>query len=37
MKHLNIPVDDKTYKQLKEVKGSRTWEQAIREEFGLDD
>ena len=37
MKHLNIPVDDETYEQLKEVKGDRPWLEAILEEFGIDD
>ena len=36
MKHLNIPVDDETYKQLKEVKGDRSWGQALAEEFDID-
>jgi predicted CopG family antitoxin len=36
MKHLNIPVDDDTYEQLAEVKGDRSWPEALREEFGID-
>lgn len=37
MKHLNIPVEDETYEKLADVKGDRTWEQALREEFGTDE
>ena len=37
MKHLNIPVDDETYQALTEVKGDRSWQEALREEFGVDD
>jgi len=37
MKHLNIPVDDETYHALTEVKGDRSWQEALREEFGVDD
>jgi len=37
MKHLNIPLDDDTYEHLSEVKGDRNWEEALREEFGIDD
>lgn len=37
MKHLNIPLDDQTYSELKDVKGDRSWQDAIREEFGIDD
>ena len=37
MKHLNIPVDDETHEALAEVKGSRSWPEALREEFGIDE
>jgi len=37
MKHLNIPVDDDTYEKLSEVKGNRSWQQALTEEFGIDE
>jgi len=37
MKHLNIPVDDETYEALRNVKGDRSWGEAIREECGVDD
>jgi len=37
MKHLNIPVDDETYEALSDVKGERSWAEALREEFGIDD
>jgi hypothetical protein len=37
MKHLNIPLDDETYQHLKDAKGDRTWQQAICEEFGVDE
>jgi len=36
MKHLNIPLDDETYHKLKEVKGNRSWDQALAEEFEID-
>jgi len=35
MKHLNIPIDDETYEELQAVKGDRTWQEALRDEFGL--
>jgi len=37
MKHLNIPVEDETYDRLAEVKGDRSWPEALREEFGVDE
>jgi len=37
MKHLNIPLPDDTHEQLTEVKGNRTWAEALREEFDIDD
>jgi len=37
MKHLNVPFDDETYEALKDVKGGRSWHQAVRDEFGIDD
>jgi len=37
MKHINIPVEDETYDDLQSVKGDRTWGEALREEFGIDD
>jgi predicted CopG family antitoxin len=37
MKHLNIPVDDETYQQLAEVKGERSWHDALCEEFGIEE
>jgi len=37
MKHLNVPFDDETYSELTEVKGDRSWSEAICEEFGVDD
>jgi len=36
MKHLNIPVEDDTFEELADVKGDRSWPQAIREEFGVE-
>lgn len=36
MKHLNIPLEDETFEKLKEVKGTRTWDQALAEEFEID-
>lgn len=35
MKHLNIPLSDPMYEQLKEVKGDRSWKEALAEEFGV--
>jgi predicted CopG family antitoxin len=37
MKHLNVPFDDETYQELTDVKGDRSWAEAIREEFGIED
>lgn len=37
MKHINIPVEDETYNALQAVKGDRTWVEALREEFGIND
>lgn len=37
MKHLNVPFDDDTYEQLSAVKGERSWQTAIREEFGIEE
>jgi predicted CopG family antitoxin len=37
VKHLNIPLDDDTHERLAEVKGDRSWSQALREEFGIDE
>ncbi len=37
MKHLNIPVDDDTYQKLKDVKGDRSWPEALCEEFGIEE
>lgn len=31
MKTLNIPLEDKVYKELIKVKGKRTWHQFIRD------
>ena len=37
MKHLNIPVSDDEHEQLQEVKGDRSWHDALVEEFGVDE
>jgi len=37
MKHINIPVTEDEYKALQEAKDGRTWREALREEFGIDD
>jgi predicted CopG family antitoxin len=37
MKHINIPLDDETYQELTEVKGDRSWQQALVDEFGIDE
>lgn len=37
MKHLNIPVDDDLYDKLTDVKGDRSWPEALREEFGVEE
>jgi predicted CopG family antitoxin len=37
MKHLNIPLDEQTYEELRDVKGDRSWPEALREEFGIND
>ncbi len=35
-KHLNAPFDEETYDRLKSVKGDRTWQEAIVDEFGVE-
>ena len=35
MKVINIPLDDETYNKLIAVKGDRTWELALTDEFGI--
>lgn len=37
MKHLNIPVEDELYEKLTTIKGDRSWHDALREEFGVDE
>jgi len=37
MKHLNIPVEDDTFEKLDDVKGDRSWPEALCEEFGIDE
>lgn len=37
VKKLNVPFDGATYEKLSAVKGDRTWEEAIIEEFGVAD
>ena len=37
MKHINVPFNDETYDALKDVKGDRTWREAILDEFGVDE
>lgn len=36
MRQLNETFPDDEYDQLKDVKGARTWREAILEEFGVD-
>ena len=35
MKHLNNTFTEDEYEELKDVKGDRTWREAILEEFGV--
>jgi hypothetical protein len=37
VKHLNIPVTNEEYAKLADVKGERSWPEALREEFGIDE
>lgn len=37
VKKLNVPFDGATYEKLSDVKGERTWQEAIIEEFGVVD
>jgi len=37
MKHINVPVDDETHEALAEIKGERTWGEALLDEFGVDE
>lgn len=36
MKSINPMVTDEEHEQLSEVKGDRTWREALLEEFGVD-
>lgn len=36
VKHIKITVDDETHQELDDVKGDRTWEEAIKDEFGIE-
>lgn len=35
MKHLHITVTDEDFSNLDDVKGDRTWREALKEEFGV--
>jgi hypothetical protein len=37
MKHINVVFTEDELEELRRVKGDRTWREAIREEFGVDD
>ena len=37
MKHINVPFNDEMYDALKDVKGDRTWREAILDEFGVEE
>lgn len=37
MKNINVTFTDEEIEDMREVKGDRTWREAIREEFGVDD
>lgn len=37
MKQVNVTFEDGEHEALSDVKGDRTWRDAILEEFGLDD
>jgi hypothetical protein len=37
MRQLNTTFEDETFEALAQVKGERTWREAIREEFGVAD
>jgi hypothetical protein len=34
-KRLSVPFDSEEYAAIKEVKGERTWQEAVLEEFGV--
>jgi hypothetical protein len=33
VRHINVPVDDDEYDALEDVKGERSWREALLEEF----
>jgi hypothetical protein len=37
MRQINVTLEDDDFRQMKEVKGGRTWERALKEEFGVSD
>lgn len=37
MKHINVVFTEDELDELRDIKGDRTWREAIREEFGVDD
>jgi len=37
MKNINVTFTDEEIEAMREVKGDRTWREAIREEFGTDE
>lgn len=36
VKQLNEHFEDQVFQRLEDVKGDRTWKQAIKEEFGIE-
>jgi len=37
VRNIHATVDDDVFQKLKEIKDTRSWERAIKEEFGVDD
>lgn len=36
-KTINITLNEKDFQKLKEIKNNRSWEQALKEEFGINE
>jgi len=37
VRHLRVVFDDEEFKELEDVKGERHWDEAIMEEFGVEE
>jgi len=37
VRNIHATVDDEVFRELKNIKGTRSWEKAIRDEFGVEE